>query len=220
MAIPSLTLRSVKGSALSFAEADSNFQNLANAVVTVTAGSTSSNVSLNSAITFANTATIGASQSGGTVSLTPITTGTAGTYQGSITTDVYGRVTAGTNGFTANITGNGQYLDNVIFTDYKEKVANIGTITGTLSINGNTAPIQTAAVSGNLSIFANGISNFGTGESVTLILRHTGNTRGITSDLKFINGTKTIGGTTNVVDAITIFYDGTDYLAATVKYQA
>jgi hypothetical protein len=148
------------------------------------------------------------------------TVGTAGTYQGSVTTDVYGRITSASNGFTANITGNGQYLDNIIFTDYKEKVANIGALTGTVSINANTAPIQLGATSGNILLWANGMSNFGTGESVTLILRHNANNRIITSDLLFVNQTKTIGGHTSCVDAVSIFYDGTNYLASTVKYQA
>jgi hypothetical protein len=171
--------------------------------------------------TISNTATVGASLSSNTLSVSLGTTGTTGTYQGSVTTDVYGRVTSASNGFTANITGNGQYLDNIIFTDYKEKVANIGTLTGAVSINANTGPIQTAAVSGNLLLWANNMSNFSTGESITVILRHTGNTRGIdNTTLKFVNGTRTIGGTTVHVDAVNIFYDGVDYLASTVKYQS
>jgi hypothetical protein len=35
-----------------------------------------------------------------------------------------------------------------------------------------------------------------------------------------VNSNKTIGGTTNVTDVVTIFYDGTEYLAAVAKYQA
>lgn len=170
--------------------------------------------------TISNTATVGASLSSNTLSISAITTGTAGTYQGAITTDVYGRVTAGTNGFTANINGNGQYLDNILLTDYKEKVANIGALTGTISISANTGPIQLGATSGNITLWANGLSNFGTGESVTLLLRHNANNRTITSDLLFVNQTKTIGGNTVCVDAVSIFYDGQNYLASTVKYQA
>jgi hypothetical protein len=202
MAIPSLTLRSVKGSALSFAEADTNFQNLANIAVGVTAGGTTSNVALNgtsgapTAITFANSATITATQSAGTVTH------------------------AFAHAFTSNVQANGVYLEFPIFNAYREKVAAHATTTGTISIDANVAPIQTITTTGNLTINAANLSNFQSGESVTLLLRHNANNRIITSDLLFVNQTKTIGGHTSCVDAVSIFYDGTSYLASTVKYQA
>ena len=199
MAIPSLTLRSVKGSALSFAEADTNFQNLANIAVGVTAGGTTSNVALNGAsgaptsITFANSATITATQSSGTVTH------------------------AFAHAFTSNVQANGQYLQNVIFDQYREKVANTGPYTGTLTINANTAPVQTGAVTGSITINTNNITNLVAGESVTLLLYATGNYT-LTSNLKFVQGTKTISTTGGNVDALTIFYDGTSYIAGLAKY--
>lgn len=247
MANPAVTLRSNKGSALTFSEVDSNFQNLANATINITAAGTTANINLNSGFTvansstvqatlvggtltlqsnitpgptFANTATVGTSVSGGTTSVSLITTGTAGTYSGAYTTDVYGRVTGGTNGWQSNITANGNYLTNVTFSDYREKIAVHPSTSGTISIDANLGPIQTMTTTGNITFNVANMSNFSAGESVTLLLRHSANTRGITSDLKFVNGTKTIGGTTVHVDAINIFYDGTDYLASTVKYQA
>ena len=219
MAIPSLTLRNTKGSALTFTEADTNFQNLANATVNVTAGGTTSNIALNSAITFANTATIGASQTAGTVSLTPITVGTAGTYQGSITTDVYGRVTGGSDGFTANINGNGQYLQNIIFDRYQEKVANVADMTGTVTIDANVAPVQRANITGNITINTNNLTNFQPGESVTLILKASANTRTFTSNLRFVNSNKTIAGNTITTDVVTIFYDGVEYLGTVAQFR-
>lgn len=257
MAIPSLTLRNTKGSALTFTEVDNNFQNLANATVNVTAGGTTSNIALNSAvsiantatigasisdstisltalssiipitaggstnstassITFANTATIGASLSGSTVSLTPITTGTAGSYV-NVTTDVYGRVTAGSNQLSANLDANGQYVSNAYLNNYREKVANVGPLTGSLSINANTAPVQTGAVTGSITLNSANITNLQAGKSITLLLYQTGNYT-LTSDMKFVQGTKTISATAGNVDALTVFYDGTSYIASLAKY--
>jgi hypothetical protein len=107
-----------------------------------------------------------------------------------------------------------------VFDTYRERVAAHATTTGTISIDANVAPIQTITTTGNLTINSANMSNFLTGESVTLLLRHNANNRIITSDLLFVNQTKTIGGHTSCVDAVTIFFDGTSYLASTVKYQA
>ena len=251
MAIPSLTLRTVKGSALTFSEADANFQNLANAQVAVSAGGTTSNIALNgptgapTAITFANSATVQATQTSGTITLTSnitpgatfansatvgtsvaggittitlATTGTAGTYSGAVTTDVYGRVTAGSNNLAANVDAQGFDLQNVVFNTYRERVANVGPLTGTVTIDANVAPIQTAGTTGNITINSNNLTNFLAGESVTLILRHNGANRTFTSNVKFVNGGKTISGTTANTDVITFFFDGTEYLASVARY--
>lgn len=204
MAIPSLTLRNVKGSALTFDEMDTNLQALANIKVGVSAGGTTSNIALNgtsgapTAITFANSATVQATQTAGTVTLTS-------------------NITPWAHSFTANVTGNGQTLDNVVLTDYKEKIANTGPWTGTLTINANTAPVQTGAVTGSITINTNNVTNLSAGESVTLLLYATGNYT-LTSNLKFVQGTKTISTTAGNVDALTIFYDGTSYIAGLAKY--
>ncbi len=202
MAIPGLTLRNVKGSALTFSEMDTNLQALANVKVGVSAGGTTSNVAVNgdtgapTAITFANSATITATQSSGTVTH------------------------AFAHAFAANVNGNGFDLQNTILQTYRERVANVADMTGTVTIDANVAPVQRASMTGNITINTNNLTNFIAGESVTLILKASANTRTFTSNLRFINGTKTIGGTTNVTDVITIFFDGVEYLAAVAKYQA
>lgn len=304
MAIPSLTLRNVKGSALTFSEMDVNLQALANAKVAVTAGGVTSNIALNgdqglpTALTVANTATIGAwltgatlnltslvaapsltaggnttaatgftvqnsgtvqatlvgnvltlasniapgvattitaggtatqaagftianasvgaSMSGNTITLNMVTAGTPGAYV-NVTTDAYGRVTAGSNQLTANLDANGQYVSAAWLTNYREQVANVGPFTGTLTINGNTAPVQTAAVTGAITINTNNITGLQAGKSVTLILYQTGNFA-LSSNLRFVSGTKTLSTTAGNVDALTIFYDGTTYLAGLARY--
>ena len=201
MAIPSLTLREVKGSALTFAEMDTNLQALANIKVGVSAGGTTSNIALNgatgapTAITFANSATVQATQSAGTVTF----------------------VSNAASNWTANVAGNGYTAENLVFNNYREKVANVGPLTGTLSIDANTAPVQTGAVTGSITLNTNNITNLIAGESVTLLLYQTGNYT-LTSNLKFVQGSKTISTTAGNVDALTIFYDGTSYIAGLAKY--
>jgi hypothetical protein len=172
----------------------------------------------------ANTATVGASLSSNIFSISAITVGTAGTYQGSVTTDVYGRITAGSNGFTANVDANQNWignlqLNNATFGTYAERTANVGPLSGTVTLNANTAPIQTAGTTGNITINTANLSNFAAGESVTLILRHNGSPRTFTSDIKFVNSNKTIGGNVATTDVITIFYDGVDYLGTVAQFR-
>ena len=167
--------------------------------------------------TISNTATVGASLSSNTLSISAITTGTAGTYQGAITTDVYGRVTAGSNQYTANVDANGQYISNAYLNNYREQVANVGPFTGTVTINANTAPVQTGAVTGSITLNTNNFTNLLPGKSVTILLYATGNYT-LTSNLKFVQGTKTISTTAGNIDALTVFYDGTSYIAGLAKY--
>jgi hypothetical protein len=79
------------------------------------------------------------------------------------------------------------------------------------------APVQTGAVTGSITINTNNITNLIAGESVTLLLYATGNYT-LTSNLKFVQGTKTISTTAGNVDALTIFYDGTSYIAGLANY--
>ncbi|CAB4153509.1 hypothetical protein UFOVP640_3 [uncultured Caudovirales phage] len=120
---------------------------------------------------------------------------------------------------TANLNGNGQTLQNIVFDQYREKIANVGPLTGTITLNANTAPVQTAGTTGNITINTANLSNFLAGESVTLILRHNGSNRTLTSDIKFINSNKTLGGNVATTDVVTIFYDGVDYLGAVAQYR-
>ena len=70
MALPSITTRSAKGSALTFSEADANFTNLRDAIISVTDGVSSTDINLNSAITFAAGIGISVSESNGTITVT------------------------------------------------------------------------------------------------------------------------------------------------------
>jgi hypothetical protein len=120
--------------------------------------------------------------------------------------------------FTGNVEMNNNHISNAILQVTVEKTANIGAITGAVTINGNTGPIQRATLVGNITINTTNLTNFSTGESVTLVLTQdaTGS-RLLTSNLRYAGGSKTLSTAANSIDTISIVYDGTNYLAALVK---
>ena len=109
MPLPNLTLRTLtptvgttKGSALSFAEMDTNLNNLATANITLTAGGTTTNIALNSGFTLTAGTNITITNSSGNVvinnSLTEYSNVQVGSYlAGNITV---GNVAGKTSGFT------------------------------------------------------------------------------------------------------------------------
>lgn len=120
--------------------------------------------------------------------------------------------------FTGNVNLNNNHISNAILEMTIEKTANIGAVSGTVTINANTGPIQRATLVGNITINTTNLTNFSTGESVTLVLTQdaTGS-RILTSNLKYAGASKTLTTTANAIDTIAITYDGTNYLAALVK---
>jgi len=62
----------------------------------------------------------------------------------------------------------------------------------------------------------NSLSNVASGDSMTLIVKQpsSGGPYTLSSSMKFAGGTKTLTTTANAIDIITVFYDGTDYLAS------
>ena len=69
MALPTIVTRTSKGSALSFAEADANFTNLRDAVISVTDGTTSSDIALNGTLAFTAGTGISLSESAGAITI-------------------------------------------------------------------------------------------------------------------------------------------------------
>lgn len=120
--------------------------------------------------------------------------------------------------FTGNVELNNNYVTNAILGVTVEKTANIGAVSGAVTINGNTGPIQRATLVGNITINTTNLTNFSTGESVTLVLTQDGvGSRILTSNLKYAGASKTLTTTAAGIDTISITYDGTNYLAALVK---
>jgi uncharacterized membrane protein YcgQ (UPF0703/DUF1980 family) len=79
--------------------------------------------------------------------------------------------------------------------------------------------MQTAVVSSNITLNTNNLTNFVTGQTVTIKLRQdtNANTRILTSNLLYAGGSKTLSTANAAIDTLTITYDGEDYLAALVK---
>jgi hypothetical protein len=73
-------------------------------------------------------------------------------------------------------------------------------------------------LTGSITINAANMSGFVAGESVTLIITQGGSgSYTLTSDLKFAGASKTLSTAVGAIDTLTIYYDGTNYLASLVK---
>jgi len=126
--------------------------------------------------------------------------------------------TSGTMSFGGNAEFNSNYISNSILQTTREKTYAQGNQTGVLTINANVGPIQTMTLTGNIVMNTNSMSNFGTGQTVTVVMTQdaTGS-RLLTSNLKYAGGSKVLSTAASSIDTITITYDGTNYLAALVK---
>jgi hypothetical protein len=121
--------------------------------------------------------------------------------------------------FTGNVEFNNNHISNAILQTTIEKTANLGVVSGAVTINANVGPIQTGIVSANITINTNNLTNFSTGESVTLVLTQATNAsqRLLTSNLKYAGASKTLSTANAAIDTVSITYDGTNYLASLVK---
>lgn len=107
-----------------------------------------------------------------------------------------------------------QQLSNLSIKNYGEIVYTSGTTTGTITPDPNDGSVQSITLSGNITL--NSLSSVASGDSMTLIVKQpsSGGPYTLSSTMKFAGGTKTLSTTANAIDIITIFYDGTDYLAS------
>ena len=100
---------------------------------------------------------------------------------------------------------------------YSEKIAAIGTTSGTVAVNAMTAPVHTLTATGAITLNA-ADTTMTAGQSITVIMTQDG-TGGhtLTSDWKFAGGEKTLSTDPAAIDIINVFYDGTNFLAGLVK---
>ena len=208
-----------------------------NGYVLTTATSTAlGGVKIGSGLTAASDGTISATaQAFNTATLVQqavgvVTGGSGGAYpsQQNYVTFVPGNSsnvqTPGTNsGFLYTPSGNLLEVGNINVSgtttvkDVRDTVYSIGTQTsGAVTINGANGDVQTATLTGNISI--SGFSSPVSGQTVTLILTQdaTGGRTLTTTNIKFANGYKTLSTAPNAVDMMTISYIGTTYYASLV----
>ena len=119
----------------------------------------------------------------------------------------------------SNVNAQSYTLSNVVLNAYAEKQVSLGTtVSGTVTINNSQGPVQTMTLTGSITINTANMSNFVTGKSVTLIITQGGSgSYTLTSDIKFAGASKTLSTAVGAIDTITIYYDGTNYLASLVK---
>ena len=107
-----------------------------------------------------------------------------------------------------------QQLSNLSIKNYGEIVYTSGTATGTITPDPNNGSVQKITLTGSITL--NSLSNVASGDSLTLIVKQpsSGGPYTLSSTMKFSGANKTLSTGANEIDIITIFYDGTDYLAS------
>jgi len=128
--------------------------------------------------------------------------------------DVNGNSIVSLSNGNINITPNGTGQTVVKNLEYQEYVHALGSTSGTIAPNAANGNVQTITLNGNLTL--NAFTSPVTGQSITLIVNTGGTGRTLTSTMKWAGGEKTLS-TTSTIDVITVFYDGTNYLASLVK---
>ena len=194
-----ITLRSVKGSALTFAEGDANFNNLNTDKIELTDLS----VTQNSA---SGSGTLSYSNSTGVITYTPPDLSSYGTLS-NVSEDT-------TPQLGGALDGQGNEVSDVQLDNYKEVTYTGGTTTGTITPDVANGNVQVITLSGNITF--NAFGNAEAGQSMTLIVKQpaSGGPYTLTSTMKFAGGTKTLSTAADAIDIISVFYDGTTYYAS------
>ena len=126
-------------------------------------------------------------------------------------------VGAGLTASSGTVSIGGTFSNSIQTKGLSETVYSWGnTAAGTYTPDASSGTVHKMTLTGNVTI--NSLANAATGSNATLIITQDGTgSRTLTSTMKFAGGSKTLSTTASTVDVITVFYDGTNYLATLVK---
>jgi hypothetical protein len=101
---------------------------------------------------------------------------------------------------------------------FNERVTALGSASGTITANLALSSIHTVTATGDITINTTDITNAVSGSSFTIVITQDGTgSRLLTSNLKYVGGTKTLSTAAGSIDVISGFYDGTNYLVSLAK---
>lgn len=114
------------------------------------------------------------------------------------------------------VTPNGTGKSRISNLNYNEgAIYDLGTTGGTITPDAANGNVQKITL--NAALTFNAFSNAIAGQSITLIIYGGTAYTAITSTMKFAGGIKTLTGTANCIDIVSVYYDGTTYFASLNK---
>ena len=206
MTKPAITFRNTKGSPLTYTELDENFNNLQDATIGFTVGATNADIDLNSRLTVSAGTGISLALVGSTLTIT----------NAAPTPDLSNYVTIDGD---ETITGDKAFTGTTTLGPYKESVFSLGSSgSGTVTPNFNNGPVQTLQANGNFTLAIP--TNMSAGSNLTLIITQDatgGRTMTANTAYRFASGIENLSSAANAIDVMTIFYDGSRYLASLIR---
>jgi hypothetical protein len=98
--------------------------------------------------------------------------------------------------------------------NFNESIHDLGTTSGTIAPNVALGNVQTITLNGNLTL--NEFTSPVAGQKLTLIIKTNGTNRQLNSSMLFAGSDKTLSAT-ETTDVMSVFFDGTNYLATLMK---
>lgn len=107
----------------------------------------------------------------------------------------------------------GTMTGTMVVKGFTETVYNWGNVTGTIQPDATSATIHRMTLTGNITL--NTVTNITTGSNIKFIMTQdaTGSRTLTNTGWKWLGGSKTLTTTASSIDVITVFYDGTNYIA-------